>query len=80
MNRGSEKMNTETSTPEEDEAFNDLDKRLNPEPDFSQTSFAKYGRLIEHLGKVMQDKGSTIHDVASASQAAGLKLLFKIQP
>lgn len=67
-------------TPEEDEAFNELDKKLNPEPDYADTPFAVRGRILERMGKAMQDKNATVHDLAKISAEARMSVYFKIQP
>jgi hypothetical protein len=67
-------------TPEEDEAFNELDKKLNREPDFADTPFAVRGRILERMGKLMQDKSATVHDLAKVAAEARMSVYFKIQP
>lgn len=67
-------------TPEEDEAFHELDQKLNPEPDYADTPFAVRGRILERMGKLMQDKSATVHDLAKVAAEARMSVYFKIQP
>lgn len=67
-------------TPEEDEVFNELDQKLNPEPDYADTPFAVRGRILERMGKLMQDKSATVHDLAKVAAEARMSVYFKIQP
>ncbi|KAE8546121.1 hypothetical protein [Marinobacter nauticus] len=64
-------------TPEEDEAFEDLDRRLHPEPEWP---LAGLGRNIERFGKLLQDPSSTVVDLVAAARDAGFNLRVGIQP
>jgi len=75
-----DKMDVYEPTPEEDEAFRELDKKLNRESDYADTPFAVRGRMLERMGKLMQDKTATVHDLAKVATEAGMSVHFKIQP
>ena len=69
-------MDYENPTPEEDEAFADLEKKLQPIPD--ECGVIKLGRKIEHLGKMLQNHQSTLQEISDASFDAGLKVQMRI--
>lgn len=64
-------------TPEEDEAFEELERKLNPEPEWP---LASMGRSIERFGKLLQDRNSTVVDLVEAARSAGFNLRVGIQP
>jgi len=70
---------SDTSTPEEDEAFADLEKKLSTTVPDDNPVIVK-GRKIEHFGKVMQNPHSTIREIASAAVDAGFNVLMRISP
>jgi hypothetical protein len=69
--------NPSEPTPEEDEAFEALDKKNNPEPEWP---LAGLGRNIERFGKLLQDPRSTVVDLVAAAREAGFNLRVGIQP
>ena len=64
-------------TPEEEEAFRDLERRLNPEP---EPGVFRLGKKIERLGKLLQDPNTDMRSLCDAARDAGLNLQFRVQP
>lgn len=64
-------------TPEEDEAFQELERKNNPDPEWP---LASMGRSFERFGQLLQDRNSTVVDLVEAARDAGFNLRVGVQP